>query len=418
MIGSDDARGRNYVNAAEYGHLYIQTEKNIYNPGDTITGNIYLQAYQEISAGQIILKLKGKEVIHLSESDLTTHSNPLVKREREAFRGPPFTKGQYVFPFNFLLPENIPGTFFQQGFNFIASITYYLEATIRLVLIMEPKIKYKHRFVVTQVPKSITGEEGEIRTNMTSCCFSKGFNVLSVRPEMNSYYAGDIAQIAIALDNTQCGLNNRRITANLFQRLTLRFPNKTFERTYVKVERDLEGVPARRTKQNELTAMNLLPPQSGDYWDIKTAANDTSLRQYLKTQHFENIEDPSKSMNSTVRGTIITSEYFIEVRCEMEGFCVNHPELTVPIELAYPISKETAQSWPPNWNPQIMNNTNIGKSIYGERDRLSSEQPPSRESSNQNRSQSVHLEGGRGQDDSGMPLTSSDNSAIGSESQN
>jgi len=413
MIGSDDARGKTFANAAEYGHLYIQTEKTIYNPGETITGNIYLQAYQEISAGQIVIKLKGKEIIHLFEGEPLAFSKHITKAERPAFIGPPFTKGQYVFPFNFLLPENIPGSFFQQGSKFLASIIYYLEASITPIRIMDPKIKYKHRFVVTQVPKSITGEQDEIRTNMTSCCFPKGFNILSVRPEMNSYTAGDIAQIAITFDNTQCSLNNRRITATLYQNLTLNFQGKTFERRYEKVHRELEGVPARRIRQDQLSAMNLLPFQSGDYWDIKVEARqENSLRQYLR-KYLEDIEDVSQSMNCTARGTLITSEYFIEVRCEMEGSCVIHPEIVIPLELAFPVYKDSAQSWPPNWNPQIMNNTNIGRSIYGQQERLS-DQPPSRESSNQNRSQSMQYAIRQIHDDnSSMPLTSSDNSGLG-----
>lgn len=55
-MGNIDSRAKNSA-----GYLILQTAQPIYEPGSTITGNIYLRTLMPLPATHIELEVKGKE---------------------------------------------------------------------------------------------------------------------------------------------------------------------------------------------------------------------------------------------------------------------------------------------------------------------------------------------------------------------
>lgn len=47
--------------AFKHGSIFVQTDKPYYNPGDTVTGHVYVDMNTIFPAGNIYLKVKGYE---------------------------------------------------------------------------------------------------------------------------------------------------------------------------------------------------------------------------------------------------------------------------------------------------------------------------------------------------------------------
>ena len=101
-------------------------------------------------------------------------------------------KGQYTFPFSFMLESYLPGTFnMDLNKKDHAHIKYFLRTEI-VSQTKDVDLKYSTELIVREVNRNGTrpsSVEDEIPTNK-ACCSSKGFGVLSAYLDKNAYLAG------------------------------------------------------------------------------------------------------------------------------------------------------------------------------------------------------------------------------------
>jgi len=62
-MGSLSSKGKNYQETSKYGQVLIQTDKQLYHPGDTVTGKIHLNITEAFPGTKLCLKFKGKQQI-------------------------------------------------------------------------------------------------------------------------------------------------------------------------------------------------------------------------------------------------------------------------------------------------------------------------------------------------------------------
>ena len=358
--------------AARFGSLFIQTDKSTYFGGDTVTGKVYLNLLMPFQGNQLFLKLRGKEFCAFTQTQQQSYTEnengvqvtkqrdvdvpydetrDIIKLKVPMYTWPVLLPGQYTIPFAFMLPNDLPSSFHQEGHKHVGDISYVLSAMLAPFTKGQTKLKYRQTFVVRQPIKSaMQGVGNEIRTNLTACCSGKGSNVLKAKFEKNYYAPGEIAQVIMQLDNTQSQLRNVSMIFALKQRLTLKAKGKDFSKVASKVSRTLDGVPAGGASDSNFISVNLPTFQGGDYTVIKTL----NLLEYLKS-----LKDNDDVLNSATKGKLITSEYFLEVSCPMDGCCAPTPSISCPIEIYYPEIQLYQPPVPSGWAPQEISCVNV-----------------------------------------------------------
>lgn len=372
-MGADGSKGKRYQEAARYGQIYVQTDNSTYFGGETVTGRIYLNLLIPYPGNQLFLKFKGKEAVHFVHQrqenyhtrengqqvtktryidELYEEKHDVIKMMVPIYSWATLMPGQYTIPFAFMLPSHLPSSFFQEGYRYLASISYRLEAVLEPSFKHEPRLKSKQNFVVRQPVKNAQqGTSHEVQTPLkTCCCCAKGSNILKAQFEKNFYAPGETAQVIMQLNNSDSTINNSRLSFTLKQRVNLTARGKTESKNFTKVQRDLPGIQAGGQSDSSLIAINLPHFTGGDYSKIKA---------YNMTQYLLNLKEDNSILNPATRGRLITSEYYLEVSAPMDGCCAPTPSISTPIEIYYPEFKFTPVTMPANWAPQEVGLVNV-----------------------------------------------------------
>ena len=372
-MGSSSSKGKQHEAAAKYGQIYLETDRSAYLAGENVTGKIYLNLVQPYPGNQITLKLKGKEyssivhqrseTYHTGEGqarktetrnveDLIEEKNDIIKLSVPVYQWPNLMPGQYTIPFNFVLPYTIPSSFFQEGFRYLAHISYQLEANLQPFSNKDPKMKHKQPLIVRQpIVSQSQSYETEITTPLTTwCCCSRGTNKLKVRFEKNCYQPGEKANVIVQLDNADSKLNNKKIEFSLIQKLSVKARSQSIKKEFDKITRHLEGIPSRGSGNKSYIELNLPKFQAENPKHPKRS----NLKQYLLA-----LRDESESLNPETKGRLVTSEYFLRVSCPMEGCCSDTPTVECPIEIYYPDIQIPPVYAPSDWAPQMINPVNL-----------------------------------------------------------
>ena len=105
-MGNIDSRAK-----FEGGYLFVKTDKPFYYPNNIVYGKIYIRAEAPLQPKDIEIQVKGKE-----ETDMKyyTFTKDHIKFKATCFSFPlnygPLNPGDYIIPFEFKLPDNIPAS--------------------------------------------------------------------------------------------------------------------------------------------------------------------------------------------------------------------------------------------------------------------------------------------------------------------
>ena len=376
-MGNNLSSGKNYEKARQYGEIIIQTEKTDFFPGEAIKGNVYLNLLKPYQGNKLTLKFKGREFTHWVDSvsrtrrradgsSETYHED--VHRKQEAkthdtevtmysWQGMQILPGQFTFPFNMILPPKLAGTFFQKRHRLLADISYHLEAVLTPINKSHPKLKFKHKINIYEAPTMIAQTQDFIKpTLLTSCCCcNKGQSILHSSFQKNVYIPGEIANVQIELDNRGSEADCSRITLSLRQKLKLRAFSHTTQKEFIIVSLDIEGVKAKQQGQSRIVNLNLPPSEQNSLWIINSQGGSEKI---ILQQN-----EGSNTINPTSHGTLIESEFFLNVTATMNGCCTTSPRITIPIDINAPILQPIIYQAPVGWNPQVMDVYNMSYGI-------------------------------------------------------
>jgi hypothetical protein len=220
------------------GGILIELEKPYYYPGEMIQGKIYLNFNQNYNSHGIELGLEVEEF----------GSFKVMKQRRENKRSRQYTKirygkrilfkstqiivtfhngivssGQYVYPFSFILPPNLPGSFEYYDIENTAYIKYILEAKV-ISSNTKEHIKNEILVIVRQPPQffQYPTRLTDTKNISTWCCLGKGTSTLNISYEKNYYCPDEKVNVICELDNTRCQLDATCIKLGLVQTITIR----------------------------------------------------------------------------------------------------------------------------------------------------------------------------------------------------
>jgi len=375
-MGSDHSKGKEHERAAKFGQIYLQTDKATYFAGETVTGKVYLHLVTPYPGHQLFLKIKGTESTHFvrqKQEHIDTQQrksrliNTLNQEKREIIKKSVLLHrwqtsnlqpAQYEIPFAFLLPQDLPSTFYQEGYKHLAQISYRIEVILMPTAIKkDPRIKYKQNLIVRQpVKNALQSVENSIRTKLTTCsCCNNGFNLLTAHFEKNFYCPGETARVIVSLNNSQSKLDNTMIRFNLKQKFIIKAKGKEQVRVLTKGEKELKGIPSKSPIYQSAIDIQIPSFQGAEeYQKMKK-------RDLLK--HILSLHDNNNVLNSTTRSILVTSEYYLEITCPMDGCCVATPTISCPIEIYYPEAKiqpiQEQIQIPETWSPNEIDCVNV-----------------------------------------------------------
>ena len=241
--------------------------KTFFYPGEIIVGNIIVRLDSTIRCKKISLKFKGESYVkwttgtgdnkktHKNTEEYFNNSVTLAPLPHE--KGITLNPGDYNYPFQFQLPNNLPPSVDHAPVE-TGYIRYYMKIKIdvdwwRLKSDIEEKIPLKIVASPNQspnllVPATITEEKF-----LCCLCCQSGPIRLVVRIQKQVYHLGDQMIFSFALDNKETDKPLRTIEARLTEQFTL-ISN------------------TGRTIRNErvLSSLRLsegLPPRSEDSWN-------------------------------------------------------------------------------------------------------------------------------------------------------
>ena len=151
-----------YKSTSQYGDIYLQIDQTTYQPGDTITGTIYLNLISSYPGNQLYIKLKGKEVGHFVVQEGDRNNRHLVRRTVTnhiihdnilAHHWGSISPRQLSLPFSFRLPDSLPSSFHQEGYGYSLFLEYQVQAFLQPYESDGPKqgLKYLPFSLQTQI---------------------------------------------------------------------------------------------------------------------------------------------------------------------------------------------------------------------------------------------------------------------------
>ena len=311
---------------------------NAFYPGDRVSGVLHLDIATAIECTGINLKLSGKEYVHWTEQRSsgsgkhrrthTVHFNGVRQLFNfvlpiQEFRQAGFA-GQYEFPFEFTLPEGIPGTFnFMQG-SVTGLINYKLKGFCGVAGFLKSNIKHTLALNVLSRPMSMPQRmlghtTGEVTV---CCCFNKGVVDIKFFTASDTYLQGQDIVVMASINNTT-SVPVKGIVIELVSEVQLISTVK---------ERNVESIVA------SIEHAGLAPGEVFSNKPLQIRVPHDSLQQ--------------------VSGSIVRHRYLIRVRARVAW--ASDPQASVPVGLfsAYipngqPADGEAAgKTVPQNWTPQ------------------------------------------------------------------
>jgi hypothetical protein len=250
------------------------------------------------------------------------------------FPTPYIPSGQYSFPIQFVLPRDIPSTFnqdFQRHGKGYARVKYFMSVEIKSPNM--PHIFHYQPFIVNQPGGLLVGRNIKVSHSQeinNCCCISNGTTKMATLFEKSEYYPGEIANLRVEVDNSQCTEDIKCIDAVLRQNLKVTAKGYT-------------DVVVIHSQEHKITG-----PKKGE---VISESDAWPMQVNLKTTSGDPIQQTSQ-------GKLVNNEYYLYCVMHMDVCCqCGEPDPTCKLNINVrnpdiPYSPWTNQ--PTDWQPQVM----------------------------------------------------------------
>ena len=176
--------------------LIISTNSLIYSPGEIIHGEIYIKLSENFSSEKLNIRIEGFEKYKVNEGkkqhmqSIEIFNKSIILYD---WKDGIAAKGDYIFPFNFKLPLNIPGSTSISLKDLEASISYSIKASIPNILDQQKEFWVKSISESrTSLKKNQVFEKFIIKN---FCCVNKGVVDFQMSTNKFEYNTEDIMKI-------------------------------------------------------------------------------------------------------------------------------------------------------------------------------------------------------------------------------
>lgn len=228
--------------------IYIHTDKQQYYGGEIVSGQVILSVTKPLHVDGIYLKLCGKE---FTEFDVerskevndgnggtkTIYYTQTLSQENTFFRRKycifstksTLQGGNFVFPFQFQLQTNLPGTFDitnQKRFakDLKASINYQVGVEVAVPGMLQPNLRHSQDILICEPLRGLIMCSDTLKEAKVTflCCIPKGTVTLSANIDKNAYGPGETAQLHLIVDNSLSQVDLEAFSLKLVRKLEVR----------------------------------------------------------------------------------------------------------------------------------------------------------------------------------------------------
>jgi len=385
-MGNDPSKN----GGSKYGGIYVHFDKPVYSPTETATGTINLNLVQQYPGTQLYITLKGVEYTRWIQRVRKTsrrtsgrtgrrrggrrkgrvsHHYVRVPRSakletiNEEFPIHTWTQtqgyippGQYSFPFAFMVPKGLPGSFYFERGTSQGSIRYIIKGMLASTDRNVPIVKHERDIVIREnLYQQIQTREVLIDKNIKSCCCcSKGRLNIKTHFEKNAYAPGETARMITEIDNSQCSSAISSLKFQLVQNIHLQAHAHRKTIPTVICSDGLGRVAGGAQKEVKESSIKLPPGQEGKV--IEYQINDQG-------EVDENDDESAlvSKITPSVNGYLVKSNFVLKLKTEIDACicCDVSPEALLPIQVYSVSLLQEPQPYVANWQPVQMPVSNL-----------------------------------------------------------
>lgn len=214
--------------------ILIKTNRPHYESGDTLFGLVYLSIKHPTTGHGVVISVNGNAVVsygHKRSSLLTARPNSCRLEAEKSYincqnvvlyrSSDPFSIGNYMFPFKFSLPAQIPSTMQVKGENecgpWMASVQY----TVIANLINASDLSVAEEFQVRSTPTNVESIPVTVEENVALFKFINRKCKISAKFEKAIYQSGEEAILNLEISNSS-RKEVSEVNLKLLQLLSLR----------------------------------------------------------------------------------------------------------------------------------------------------------------------------------------------------
>lgn len=320
--------------------ISIELDKCFYFPGETVTGNVYIESSGLSSPSLLNLKLKGKEETIFfdennknkspdsSNSGLIIFYNHIhnLKSWSEGLQ-----EGQFFFPFSFLLKDFLPATCLFKDIHDQTFISAKICYKIKIELISNNMLLSKKSIELIVREKVTLGSLAQAETEsslISFMCLPAGKLKLKAYFLKNSFESGEEGELVCELDNSASSINIKNVYCDLKHRIIIRSDDgHMIEKEKFICRKKMEGVQAYQKMEN----------------GNKGTANIIFCNQE-KTE-----------LSESSNGRLVNSKYYMEIYADLGKFlsCHSVPHLIFPITIYKKIEEKNKSFLDEKWKGKI-----------------------------------------------------------------
>lgn len=341
--------------------LGVQTEKRVFFSGEVVNGRIYLSVNDPngVSAQAVKLHCSGIErgVVHYTEErdDDSNDGRRQIERYEENELpilnfdipintpvGSFFTKGQYEFPFTFVLPQNLPSSMYCKQWQSQCEVRYEMRAYLAKNssstfanlfngnMISSNPLKLNicgngnHNLYQINTNQLIfPGETYQVRN---CCCCHRGQMSLRATLENGLFVPNQSQSLSFDLNNSSRA-KVENVTVELIERVSWKpqFREEAHEFTLFKSVIDASAT------RNWMSTAQRIEETAQDYTSLSPIARGMGHG----TEQIVNLSTPHNARDS-YSGRLIQVEHFVRVKVVTHGVCVSNPETTADVTVMRP----------------------------------------------------------------------------------
>ena len=318
--------GNTFGSAATLGVTFDQTT---IIPGTTVTGKVYLAVIKEkVDAESLIFHLKGGEYTKIryttgSGKNRSTHVRyaqsifldlaiPLTV-VNEGF----FSKGQYEFPFSFVLPLGVLPTMAARlggDHGGACRVTYDVEAKLHRKGMFTWDIQCQQELIVLgtpveHVPKYVSYLPPEEYPLTFMCCFDRGHVRAGLSTESSVLGAGDSFDINYVLQNNSTS-RIKAIELEVFE--AVKWSVRGYTRT------NCTQLFYKRLNENEMqfdvTPLTTAPSTKPGTFEITNTEVLAQLKEILDSRRYHYPAQIPTTTRASMEGQLISVKHYISLR--------------------------------------------------------------------------------------------------------
>ncbi|KAG1704584.1 hypothetical protein DVH05_005515 [Phytophthora capsici] len=218
------------------GELYLSVDKDEYRAGDLVTGRITVLVSEPLQVGALVCTIVGEEIAQWKEGkDHHSRCHQILSHQILNKNLPvPYEIGEYLYPFTYTLPVDLPGVLDVQSLDgdvsaLHATIKYTVKATIKVQGRFVSDLEASSDLIIRSNPHQPAEVHSVERTVSKALrwfgCLTRGTTHLAMSIPRDVFTLGESPIVECFVNNHTASVGVQQVKVQLIQKVTMRHPD-------------------------------------------------------------------------------------------------------------------------------------------------------------------------------------------------